>query len=57
MFFNIFFGFIGLMFFGWIALAMHTGFQSTSKLDKDVKKWHEQNPDANILRGHGGRGY
>jgi hypothetical protein len=29
---------------------------ATSK-DKVGKQWKKENPNANILRGHGGRGY
>lgn len=25
--------------------------------NKDGEQWRKDNPDANILRGHGGRGY
>jgi len=25
--------------------------------DKDLSQWKKDNPDANLIRGHGGRGY
>jgi hypothetical protein len=30
---------------------------ATSSKDKVGEQWEKENPSANILRGHGGRGY
>ena len=39
------------------AIGFITGFKQVYHEDKTQSIWRQQNNDAHILRGHGGRGY